>query len=138
MCRNIPKPKQKESSSTSKSTKRSKTEAAAGKLKDNPKPKPELKPLPALKWTPVPVKLTQNQADERIFIREFILRFSESLDPVITKTHIDELERIGGSLRVHDEEDDTVGWVSEMCVKAMVMSLLGLLAKDHDNDISRV
>ncbi|PPQ84593.1 hypothetical protein CVT25_015796 [Psilocybe cyanescens] len=126
-------PKQKEPSS-SKTVKKSKADLTFGKSKEVSKP--TLKPLPALKWTPIPVKLTQVEADERIFIREFILRFSDSLDPIIAKTHLDELERIGGSLRTHD--DDTVDWVSEVCVKAMITGLLGLLAKDHDNNISRL
>ncbi|KAH9485467.1 hypothetical protein JR316_0002375 [Psilocybe cubensis] len=134
---NIPKPKHKELKTTSKSAKKPKADIASGKFKDIPKQKPKLKPLPTLKWTPVPVKLTQDQADERIFIREFILRFSESLDPVIAKSHIDELEHIGGFLRA-PEEDDTVGWVNDMCVKAILVSLFGLLAKDYDNETARL
>jgi len=104
--------------------------------KEPSKAKP--KDLPTLKWTAVPIHLTQVEAEERIFIREFVLRFGDLLDPVVAKSHIEELEMIGGKPRKSDDEDEVTGWVSDACVKALVGGLLGLLAKDRESHVAKV
>lgn len=108
--------------------------------KTNPKESTKAKPrdLPTLKWTAVPIHLTQLEAEERICIREFALRFGDLLNPVIAKSNIEELELIGGKPRKSDDEDEVTGWVSDACVKALVAGLLGLLAKDHESQVAKV
>ncbi|KDR75076.1 hypothetical protein GALMADRAFT_156959 [Galerina marginata CBS 339.88] len=131
--------KPKESVPAPKIPKKLKVEVVIGpKLTVVPKSRPKPKDLPLLTWNPVPVSLDQSQADDRIFIREFALRFSDLLDPVIAKTHLEELEFIGGRPRKHDEEGDPLNWVSEACIRALTMGLLGFLAKDHETHISQM
>ena len=102
-----------------------------------PIPKAKMpKPLPSPKWTPVPTSMTQTEADDRIFIREFVLRFSDLLDPAIAKTYSEELEFISGRTLKQDEELDT--WVSEACIRAIFLGLLGLLSKNLEDNTSRV
>jgi len=96
------------------------------------------KDLPTVKWTLVPIHLTQVEAEDRIFIREFILRFGDLLDPVIAKTNIEELELIGGRPGKSDDDSGVTGWVSDACIKALAAGLLGLLAKDHESRIAKV
>ena len=132
---------------------------------DNPKPKnksvkasPELKPkekrkwkepeltqvqqlakqrnFPVLKWRRVPVDLTRDEADNRIFIREFLFRFEDYIDPGIAKSHMEELEVIGGRTR-QPYDDGDVGWVNEQCLKAIVLGLLGLF-NDGEDTICKV
>ncbi|KAF4620528.1 hypothetical protein D9613_000295 [Agrocybe pediades] len=128
----------KEPSNESKISKKSKVEIV---LTSRPKEKEEVKkisrPLPKLKWDSVPVALTQEQVDERILIREFLLRFSELLDPPIAKMNLEELEFIGGKSRRNEDEDDANIWVSEACVKSILTGLLGLLAKDQPMDVAK-
>lgn len=137
LLRVLAKPKVKSQTSTiSKPKKQPKEDSASSKAKEVAKPKP--KALPTLKWVSLPVQLTLDQVDDRIFIREFVLRFSDSMEPTIAKTHLDELEFIGGSSRRQSDEDEAVGWVSDACAKAVIVGLLGLLAKNHDSKISKV
>jgi hypothetical protein len=104
-----------------------------------PKPRPPIvrkpKPLPKVLWTPVPVppSFTLNRALPRIAIREFAIRFGELLD--ISRTHLEELEEIGGR-RSHDLEDDDdidveMGWVGETCLRAILLGLLNLLLNNQ-------
>ncbi|KAF8972987.1 hypothetical protein BDZ97DRAFT_1752045 [Flammula alnicola] len=85
------------------------------------------KQLPTLKWTPLSVRLTREEADQRIFIREFVLRFGEFLDPAVAKSNVEELELIGGRPRKQDDDNnDTMSWVSDMfpqIIKATVKEL---------------
>ncbi|KAI0268872.1 hypothetical protein BC834DRAFT_1031828, partial [Gloeopeniophorella convolvens] len=96
------------------------------------------KPLPQVTWTPVPVppSFTLERALPRIAIREFVLRFGTLLD--MSRAHLEELEEIGGR-RPHEFDDDgesdteqeidvEMGWVSETCVRGILLGLLGLLA----------
>lgn len=100
------------------------------------KPAPKPKPVPNPVWTRVPTSLTQSSADVRIHIREFALRFATIMD--IAKSSLEELEELeterhsGGNRWEDDEEDeDLVGWVSENCVKGLIVALLVLIAESH-------
>lgn len=97
-----------------------------------------VKALPAIKWAPLYLSLNREEVDDRIFIREFFLRFGDFLDPTVAKCHIEELELIGGRGRKQNEDNDGAAWVTDMCIKALVSSVLGVLAKDHDTSISKV
>lgn len=78
-------------------------------------------------------------------IREFALRFSNLFD--MTRPNLDELEEIAGSsvngrrhVILDDEEDEemmtveecevSLGWVSEVCVKTIIVGLLNLVAEN--------
>ncbi|KAF8871260.1 hypothetical protein CPB84DRAFT_1830164 [Gymnopilus junonius] len=130
------KPKSKELQAIARSNKSLKVEVVIEIKKPLFKPKP--KPLPSLKWTQIPTGLTRNQADDRIFIREFVLRFSDILDPAIAKIYLEELEFISGHPRKQDDEEDTASWVSEACIKAMLIGLLGLLSKNSGINVSKL
>ena len=95
------------------------------------------KPLPKVLWTPVPVppSFTLDLALPRMAIREFALRFGKVLD--MSRTHLEELEEIGGRRphEVDDDDDDDLkqdidvemGWVGETCLRALLLGLLSLL-----------
>ncbi|PCH43383.1 hypothetical protein WOLCODRAFT_138306 [Wolfiporia cocos MD-104 SS10] len=113
-----------------------KTKAAPKpKAKPAPPPKPEPKPT----WSSVPTSLSQSSAESRIQIREFLLRFSSTLD--MTKSHLDELEEIAGApghagavaADGNDEGEEFDPWVSETCVKAITLGLLSVVADDSDH-----
>lgn len=108
------------------------------KFTSTKKSKSTSKPLPTLKWSRLRVNLTLGEAEARFQIREFVLRFAPVMDPVIAKTHLEELEDIGGRGRACDEDEEMVSWVSEACVKSIVVGLLGLLANDEDGDLKKV
>lgn len=106
-----------------------------------PKPKRpinrQLKPLPTVTWTPLPVppSFTLDRALPRMAIREFVVRFGRLLD--MSRAHLEELEEIGGR-RPHevdepdsDSEQDIqveMGWVGETCLRAILLGLLNLLS----------
>lgn len=94
-----------------------------------------VKALPVIKWTPLQLSLDREEVDERIFIREFFLRFGDFLDPTVAKCHIEELEIIGGRGRKQNEDN---AWITDMCIKTLVSSILGVLAKDQEISISKV
>ncbi|KIJ61330.1 hypothetical protein HYDPIDRAFT_189618 [Hydnomerulius pinastri MD-312] len=91
------------------------------KAKALPKPKPIIKPV----WTSVDSSLSLSDAEERINIREFVLRFSAPTE--LSRAHLDELEELRPSRARDDDGDDLVPWVSEGCVKALLLFLLSLL-----------
>ncbi|KAJ3999623.1 hypothetical protein F5050DRAFT_1736731 [Lentinula boryana] len=96
---------------------------------------------PVLTWLPVPTQLKLKDAEDRIFIREFVLRFSDMQGMSITKAQLEELELIGGthdSADDGDEEDACVDWVSEACVKSLVLSLIGILVAEEDSSATLV
>lgn len=112
---------------------------AAPKAKEAAPAKPPPKPL----WTRIDTSLDQTTAEARIHIREFVQRFSAVLD--ISKTHLDELEEITGTTGEHGartgdgHDEDIEGWVSEPCVKAIILGLLNVIASSTDNHaIARV
>lgn len=79
--------------------------------------------------------------EARIFIREFMMRFSTIMDKD-AKPHLDELAEIVGDGSIEWTGDDSgsetgddndtsqllVSWVSEGCVKSIFTGLLSLLA----------
>ncbi|KAG6831570.1 hypothetical protein H0H87_004789 [Tephrocybe sp. NHM501043] len=100
------------------------------KLKVDAKPKQQTlqqmipQVLPALKWTQVPTNLDLHEAESRFQIREFVLRFASVMEPPIPRNQLAELDDLGcGS---NDEE--IAPWVSEACVRSIILGLLGMLA----------
>ncbi|KAH7888731.1 hypothetical protein F5I97DRAFT_1803661 [Phlebopus sp. FC_14] len=93
-----------------------------------------LQSLPKVTWTPVNLSLSLREAEERIHIREFSLRFASVLD--ISRTHQEELEELKPSRTRNAEEDDDalVPWVSETCVKSLILGLLSLFDVRGDNE----
>lgn len=94
------------------------------------------KPRPRPVWTRIDTSLDQASAVARIHIREFVQRFSSVLS--IGKMHLDELEEITGTTgehgaRIGDDDDEVEGWVSEPCVKAIILGLLNVIASSTDN-----
>jgi hypothetical protein len=58
----------------------------------------------------------------------------------IARTHLEELGEIAGNGRrmPYDDDDAEEDWVSETCVKAVVLGLLGLIANDQDDESAKV
>jgi hypothetical protein len=127
-----------------------------------PKPKGQrtkARPDPILaqpQWTkvPVPAEMTIDDLETRIFIREFMIRFSTIMDKD-AKSHLDELEEIvgdgtlewsGDALDLEDAEEDhettgknpMVSWVSEGCAKSIFIGLLRLLADSSNPALKKV
>jgi len=96
------------------------------------------KALPTPKWTAILANLSQAEAEERICIREFIQRFARIMDPPITKAYLEELEAIAGRKKLRDDNDELAGWISEPCLKAIVLCLLECLSNDHKDNIAKV
>ncbi|KAG1808252.1 uncharacterized protein BJ212DRAFT_1384344 [Suillus subaureus] len=92
-------------------------------------PLPAPKPPPKALWTPVRTHLSLQGAEARIYIREFALRFLP-----LSRSHHDELEILSRSQRDFDDDDEEDGdlepWVSEGCVKALLIALLGMIEVD--------
>ncbi|KAG0707345.1 hypothetical protein DFH29DRAFT_896967 [Suillus ampliporus] len=87
------------------------------------------KPLPKALWTPVRTHLSLHGAEARIYIREFALRFLP-----LSRAHHDELECLSRSRLGFDDDEDEDGdlepWVSEGCVKSLLIALLGMIEID--------
>lgn len=119
---------------TTQSTAQTRKPRAVPKVKHAAPVKPLVRPV----WTRIDTSLDQASAVARIHIREFVQRFSSVLD--IGKTHLDELEEITGTTGEHgarigdDDEDQVEGWVSEPCVKAIILGLLNIIASSTDNN----
>ncbi|KAI3618778.1 hypothetical protein WG66_016655 [Moniliophthora roreri] len=97
--------------------------------------KPSAKRLPSVKWTKLPINLSLDEAEARIQIREFVLRFENTVGRSIARSHIEDLERIG---RIAGEDDMPCTWVTEACVKAIIVGLLGTLADEEDSSAATV
>lgn len=94
---------------------------------------------PVLNWQRVPISLSRDEVDNRILIREFVFRFADCLEPSIAKSHMEELEILASRSRPYENEDDeTACWVNDMCLKVVVLGLLGLLSKDYEGNVGRV
>ncbi|KDQ57441.1 hypothetical protein JAAARDRAFT_193771 [Jaapia argillacea MUCL 33604] len=127
------------SASTSKTLAASTTKAkpkteSVPKPAAKPKALPKPKPLPQPEWEPVPTSLSYSSAESRMYVREFVMRFSMGGLLDVTKTHLDEFDELGGRgmSEGEDEGEVEVGWVSEGCVRSVLMALLGLfLASDN-------
>ena len=74
--------------------------------------------------------LSLSEAEARFQIHEFVLWLAPVKGTVITKTHLEELEYICGKGMGYDNDDEISPWVSEACIKLIVLALLGLLAND--------
>lgn len=116
--------------------KSNKAPKAAPKAKAKPAPKP--KPLPKPVWTRVATDLTITDAETRLHIREFCLRFASPLQ--LTHNHLDELEEpsgdnlgpAGGWDIDVDSDQDIIAWVSEFCAKSVIQGLLDVIATGAD------
>lgn len=62
-----------------------------------------------------------------------MMRFACIMQPPIAKVHLIELEDISGTCP--EDEDGMAGWVSEACVRAIILGVLGLLAKQDDEKV---
>ncbi|KAH0588862.1 hypothetical protein H2248_004653 [Termitomyces sp. 'cryptogamus'] len=79
--------------------------------------------LPKLKWTKVPTILDLHDAKSRLQIREFILRFASVMEPSIPRAQLAELDDLGCG----PDDDEMAPWVSEACVRSVILGLLGIL-----------
>ncbi|KZT10703.1 uncharacterized protein LAESUDRAFT_643979 [Laetiporus sulphureus 93-53] len=94
-----------------------------------------VKAAPKPVWSRVYTPLTKSAAETRIHIREFLLRFSSMLD--LNKSQLEELEEISGAgaddVWEMNNGEEMVGWVSETCIKAIVLGLLSVIAEGSDS-----
>jgi hypothetical protein len=94
-------------------------------------------------WTPLAcASLSLEGALNRIHVREFVLRFAHVIDGA-RKGCVEELECVAGANGAQakwmgDEEGGECEWVSEACVKALLMGLLGLIVKDVEREQATV
>lgn len=108
--------------------------------KAKPPPKPKVTALAKPKllakpiWTPVGTALSRTGAEERINIREFTLRFSSILE--LSRSHLDELDEIRSSRtrNLEDDDDDLIPWVSEACLKSLLLGLLHMVDAKGDRE----
>ncbi|EIN11663.1 hypothetical protein PUNSTDRAFT_42853 [Punctularia strigosozonata HHB-11173 SS5] len=110
------------------------------KKRQRAKPK-KTAPIPNPTWTRIPTPLNLDEAEARMHIREFMLRFAEVMGSgkrdTISKALLEELEVIDTDGHIREDDDnpqlpESVGWVSEACIKAMLIGLLSLIAEDHN------
>ncbi|EAU91718.2 hypothetical protein CC1G_04486 [Coprinopsis cinerea okayama7 len=108
--------------------------APVDKKKARPKAQRKIKTLAPVKWTRVATALDQSELEERLYIREFLLRFNHLSEAAIPKAHLDELDQLNGNGKsIHGvEELDEIAWVGDNCVKAIFIGLLGLFARADD------
>ncbi len=99
-------------------------------VKRVPKPKPKV--ISKIPWTPLNTSLSYADAEDRIFIREFVARFAPEMR--FSKSHIEELGYIAGTGRCHRDEE-LVDWVSEAALKAILVWLLEILRDDSDDHL---
>ncbi|CAK5281513.1 unnamed protein product [Mycena citricolor] len=86
--------------------------------------------VPTLKWTKLRMELSVEEAESRMHIREFVLRFfSKSM----TKSHLEELDCIGGNGRARYEDGELVPWISEPCLKSVLIAFLSVLHEEETN-----
>ncbi|EJD03349.1 uncharacterized protein FOMMEDRAFT_168333 [Fomitiporia mediterranea MF3/22] len=81
------------------------------------------KPIREPKWTAVPTELDLSQAEDRFYIREFMLRFS----PLITRVGV-----------THLEDLDLFDVLSRPCAKALIYGLLDLIVADAEPDEQKI
>ncbi|EIW82677.1 hypothetical protein CONPUDRAFT_80927 [Coniophora puteana RWD-64-598 SS2] len=122
-----------------------------------PKPaKPRYKPKPYPHWRALHTRLPLASAEDRIHIREFALRFSTTTRDAdgnersvlkIPRATLDELECVAGKRGgtdagkrgrgdAEDEPDEgaLAPWVSEGCVKSLVLAMLSMLYDEAVED----
>lgn len=129
------------------------SKAPAKPRKPRPKPAKPLIPVIQPMWTKlsnVPPEITVEHLEERMFIREFMNRFSP-LMPKEAKIHLDELGEIIGDGSVDWVVNETqpkkgkaapdiplVSWVSEKCIRSVVFGLLGIYVEDAAGHLKTV
>jgi hypothetical protein len=122
-----------------------KTTKAQPKVPEPKAEKPRAKPKPRkvrnvepVKWTRIASALSQSELEERIFVREFLLRFNHLSEAPVPKSHLEELEQLNGNGKaLHGvEELDGLAWVNDACLKSVISSLLGLCATASDGRIA--
>lgn len=91
--------------------------------------------MPVLEWAKIPVIFDLKEAEARFAIREFITRFASIMEPPIAQVHLMELEDIGGD---HEDGEEMAGWISEACIRSIILGVLGLLAKEADEGLRKV
>ncbi|RXW22998.1 hypothetical protein EST38_g2871 [Candolleomyces aberdarensis] len=104
--------------------------ASAQPKKRARKSKPKI--LPPVKWTRIAPVLSQSEVEERMNIREFVLRFNDLSDCGLSKPHLEELEQINGKYNGQEGHDPT-SWVSDACAKSVILMLLGILSTDESS-----
>jgi len=137
------------------------TSAPAGPtpVAEQPKPKqakPRYKPKPYPHWRALRTRLPLASVEDRIHIREFALRFSTTTRGTdgnersvlkIPRVTLDELECVAGKKGGTDtgkrargdaedepDEGELAPWVSEGCVKSLVLALLSMLYDEAVED----
>ncbi|KAE9411185.1 hypothetical protein BT96DRAFT_982958 [Gymnopus androsaceus JB14] len=112
-------------------TKETQSQSVPGSVNIGRPPKPLVPPI----WSIISTQLSFKDAEDRIFIREFVQRFSNLRGMTIPKAQLQELEFIGGTNDQNDSNDDEVytNWVSETCVRSLVLSLIGVLAAEEES-----
>jgi hypothetical protein len=112
--------------------------ATSQPLKPKVPRKPKARKAPVVRWSKLDTPLSLEETLARIEIREFVLRFAPIMSPSISKVCLEELANIAGAGRSDFEEDLLTGWVSEHCVKSLIVGLLSLLGEQEDDFISKV
>ena len=89
------------------------------------------KPIPKLKWTHIPTSLSLADTEDRILIREFVVRFAPETG--LSKALLEELAYVAGEGREKGNKP-LVNWVSESCVKTILIWLLEVVLDDREHD----
>ncbi|KAK7472636.1 hypothetical protein VKT23_000749 [Stygiomarasmius scandens] len=104
--------------------------------------KPRAKALPRLSWKKHPVGIPLGDFETRVQIREFVMRFAPVMGVNIAKSHLEELECLTQAPLSEDEieadHEVLLPWVSEGCVKSVILGLLGLLKEEEDSSAANV
>jgi len=103
------------------------------------KPGPRLKkskPVPPVTWTPISTTMSYEDILVRLHIHEFITRFSPTFSSPVSKACLKELERVNEGDE-DAEEGDLTPWVSEACVKSILLGLLDIIAADEGMEEDR-
>jgi hypothetical protein len=93
-----------------------------------------------LKWQPLPVPehYSRETVEERIHVREFVLRFSELFE--LSKSRLGELDNIVGD--VYEDEDEEMeplfSWVGEPCLREIIVGLLDTIGEEVEGSIKKV
>ena len=76
-------------------------------------------------------------AEGRIQVREFVIRFRETMK-IVTENYLGELDELVGGDQWDTDDEAEEEWVSDGCVKAVVIGLLQLIAEAETGDIAKV
>ncbi|TFK68703.1 hypothetical protein BDN72DRAFT_878887 [Pluteus cervinus] len=87
------------------------------------------KVAPVLRWSNLSGSLSRHTVEDRIHIREFVVRFRILMSKGLSNSQVREFEKIADYSTNH-ADDDIPRWVSEGCVKSLVVCLLDLISTD--------